>query len=80
VGAAAVERKRKIVPPVYLFMTLAAMAALHRFMPIAQLLTAPYTHAAGCSSPRASASRSSRSAHSSARALASYRSTRRPPS
>ena len=45
-GAAAVERKRKIVPPVYLLLTLAAMAALHRFMPIAQLVTAPYTHAA----------------------------------
>jgi len=44
-AGAAVERKRKIVPPVYLFMTLAAMAALHRFMPIAQLLTVPYTHA-----------------------------------
>ena len=39
------ERKRKIVPPLYLLMTLAAMAALHRFMPITQLLTAPYTHA-----------------------------------
>ena len=37
------ERKRKIVPPLYLLMTLAAMAALHRFMPITQLLTAPYT-------------------------------------
>jgi len=40
-----VERKRKIVPPVYLLMTLAAMAALHRFVPVTQLLTAPYTHA-----------------------------------
>ena len=39
------ERKRKIVPPVYLLMTLAATAALHRFVPVTQLLTAPYTHA-----------------------------------
>ena len=37
------EHKRKIVPPAYLLMTLAAMAALHRFMPITQLLTVPYS-------------------------------------
>jgi protein-S-isoprenylcysteine O-methyltransferase Ste14 len=40
-----VERKRRIVPPVYLLLTLAAMVALHRYAPVAQLIVAPYSHA-----------------------------------
>ena len=39
----AMERKRKIVPPVYLLLTLLAMAAMHFFLPIARVIAAPYT-------------------------------------
>ncbi len=37
------ERKRKIIPPVYLLLTLAAMLALHFKLPIVQLIQAPYS-------------------------------------
>ena len=37
------EQKRKILPPVYLLLTLAAMAALHYFMPLLQLVAAPWS-------------------------------------
>jgi len=37
------ERKRKIVPPVYLLLTLLAMAAMHFFLPIVRVIAAPYT-------------------------------------
>jgi protein-S-isoprenylcysteine O-methyltransferase Ste14 len=37
------EQKRKILPPVYLLLTLAAMAALHYLMPLMQLITAPWS-------------------------------------
>lgn len=39
------ERKRKIVPPVYLLLTLAAMLALHFKQPIVRLIQTPYTFA-----------------------------------
>jgi len=41
------EQKRKIVPPVYLLLTLAAMAALHYLLPIARLSYEPYSTYAG---------------------------------
>jgi protein-S-isoprenylcysteine O-methyltransferase Ste14 len=37
------ERKRKILPPVYLLLTLLAMAAMHFLLPIARVIAAPYT-------------------------------------
>lgn len=37
------ERKRKIIPPVYLLLTLAAMLALHFKLPIVHLIQAPYS-------------------------------------
>jgi protein-S-isoprenylcysteine O-methyltransferase Ste14 len=37
------ERKRRIVPPVYLLLTLLAMAAMHFFLPIVRVIAAPYT-------------------------------------
>jgi protein-S-isoprenylcysteine O-methyltransferase Ste14 len=40
-----VERKRKVIPPVYLLLTLAAMVALHFTLPVARLISAPYSHA-----------------------------------
>jgi protein-S-isoprenylcysteine O-methyltransferase Ste14 len=39
------ERKRKILPPVYLLLTLAAMLALHFGLPIGQIIPAPYSYA-----------------------------------
>lgn len=42
-----VEQKRKIVPPVYLLLTLAAMAGFHYQLPIAQFGFEPYTTYAG---------------------------------
>jgi protein-S-isoprenylcysteine O-methyltransferase Ste14 len=39
------ERKRKILPPVYLLLTLAAMLALHFTLPIVRLIHAPYSFA-----------------------------------
>lgn len=39
------ERKRKILPPVYLLLSLAAMAALHHFAPLLQLITPPWSAA-----------------------------------
>ena len=41
------EQKRKIVPPVYLLLTLAAMAGFHNLLPIAQFAYEPYTTYAG---------------------------------
>lgn len=37
------ELKRKIVPPVYFFVTLLLMWALHRSLPVARLMTPPLT-------------------------------------
>jgi len=37
------ERKRKVIPPVYLIVTLLAMAALHFLLPIAWFIEAPYS-------------------------------------
>lgn len=39
------EKKRKILPPVYLLLSLAAMAALHYFLPLLQLITPPWSAA-----------------------------------
>ena len=39
------EQKRKIVPPVYLLLTLAAMAGFHYLLPVAQFSSEPYTYA-----------------------------------
>jgi protein-S-isoprenylcysteine O-methyltransferase Ste14 len=39
------ERKRKILPPVYLLLTLAAMLALHLTLPIVRLIQTPYSFA-----------------------------------
>lgn len=41
------EQKRKIVPPVYLLLTLAAMTGLNYLLPIAQFTYDPYTTYAG---------------------------------
>jgi protein-S-isoprenylcysteine O-methyltransferase Ste14 len=38
------EQKRRIVPPVYLVLTLASMGALHRWAPIARLIEPPYSY------------------------------------
>jgi protein-S-isoprenylcysteine O-methyltransferase Ste14 len=37
------ERKRKIIPPIYLLVTLAAMVTLHFTLPIVRLIQAPYS-------------------------------------
>lgn len=39
------EQKRRILPPVYLLLSLAAMAALHYFAPLLQLITPPWSAA-----------------------------------
>ena len=39
------ERKRKIVPPVYLLLTLIAMTALHFLVPIARIIPPPWSYA-----------------------------------
>lgn len=39
------ESLRKLVPPAYMLLALLAMVALHRFLPIVQLLQRPYTYA-----------------------------------
>jgi protein-S-isoprenylcysteine O-methyltransferase Ste14 len=39
------EQKRKILPPVWLLLTLAAMTALHYFIPLVQLITPPWSYA-----------------------------------
>ena len=41
------EQKRKIVPPVYLLLTLAAMAGFNYLLPVAQFTYDPYTTYAG---------------------------------
>ncbi len=41
------EQKRKIVPPVHLLLTLAAMAGFHYLLPVAQFTYEPYTKYAG---------------------------------
>ena len=38
------EQKRKIIPPVYLVLTLAAMTAFHFLMPIARLVPEPFSY------------------------------------
>ena len=38
------ERKRKVIPPVYLVVTLLAMAALHFLAPIARVIEPPYLY------------------------------------
>ena len=38
----AMERKRKVIPPVYFGATIVAMAALHYIAPIARWVDAPY--------------------------------------
>jgi len=40
-----VEQKRKIIPPVYLALTLVAMAGLHRLLPIARFIWPPLSYA-----------------------------------
>jgi protein-S-isoprenylcysteine O-methyltransferase Ste14 len=37
------ERKRKVIPPVYLVVTLLVMAALHFLLPIARFIAPPYS-------------------------------------
>ena len=39
------ERKRKIIPPVWLLLTLMAMVALHFALPVVRLIPAPYRDA-----------------------------------
>jgi protein-S-isoprenylcysteine O-methyltransferase Ste14 len=39
------EQKRKIIPPVWLLLALAAMVVLHFAWPIARILAPPYTYA-----------------------------------
>jgi protein-S-isoprenylcysteine O-methyltransferase Ste14 len=39
------EQKRKILPPVWLLLTLGTMAALHYLLPLARLLTPPWSYA-----------------------------------
>jgi protein-S-isoprenylcysteine O-methyltransferase Ste14 len=39
------EQKRKIIPPVWLLLTLALMVVLHRAAPIVQLIPTPYRYA-----------------------------------
>jgi len=39
------ERKRKIIPPVYLLLSLLAMTALSYFLPIARFIQPPYSYA-----------------------------------
>jgi len=39
------ESKRRIVPPVYLLLTIVLMVVLHRILPIVQVISAPYRHA-----------------------------------
>ena len=38
------EQKRRIVPPVYFFGSLLAMAALHHWLPIARLIAPPWSY------------------------------------
>jgi protein-S-isoprenylcysteine O-methyltransferase Ste14 len=38
------EQKRKILPPVWLLLTLAAMAALHYLLPLARLIAPPVSY------------------------------------
>lgn len=38
------EQKRKIVPPVYLLLTLLSMTALHWLLPIARVIQPPFTY------------------------------------
>jgi protein-S-isoprenylcysteine O-methyltransferase Ste14 len=38
------EQKRKILPPVYLLLTLAAMTALHYVLPLAWIIAVPYSY------------------------------------
>lgn len=38
------EQKRKIIPPVYLLLTLMTMAGLHFLLPIAHIITPPYSY------------------------------------
>jgi len=42
---AVMEKKRKIIPPVYLFMSLALMWLLHRYVPVYQLVGTPLAYA-----------------------------------
>jgi protein-S-isoprenylcysteine O-methyltransferase Ste14 len=37
------ERKRKIIPPVYLMLTLLAMGVLHSYWPLVRFIEQPYT-------------------------------------
>jgi len=38
------ERKRKVIPPVYLVVALLVMAALHLFLPVARFVEPPYSY------------------------------------
>src|SRR5262245_56660722 len=44
VRTSSMEQKRKVIPPVYFFVALLLMAALHRFLPVAHLLSPPYSY------------------------------------
>jgi protein-S-isoprenylcysteine O-methyltransferase Ste14 len=39
------EQKRRVVPPVYLLMSLVSMTLLHTYFPIAQVAARPYSYA-----------------------------------
>jgi protein-S-isoprenylcysteine O-methyltransferase Ste14 len=39
------EQKRRVVPPVYLLLTLVSMTLLHTYFPIAQVVARPYSYA-----------------------------------
>jgi len=41
------EQKRKIIPPVYFVLSLAAMALLHFLFPIKYFLAPPYSYVGG---------------------------------
>jgi protein-S-isoprenylcysteine O-methyltransferase Ste14 len=41
------EQKRKVIPPVYFFLALVLMAALHWMLPLARLLAPPLTYVVG---------------------------------
>jgi protein-S-isoprenylcysteine O-methyltransferase Ste14 len=41
------EQKRKVIPPVWLLMSLIAMTALHFLLPITRLLPTPYSYGLG---------------------------------
>jgi protein-S-isoprenylcysteine O-methyltransferase Ste14 len=38
------QKKRRLIPPVYLLLTLLAMGLLHWLLPVAHVVTAPYTY------------------------------------